>query len=346
MVAKALHVLGIESSCDETAAAVVNDQGKICSHIIWSQTDAHKPYGGVVPNVAARAHADAIESVVNQTLQQAELQVEGLDAIAVTKGPGLIGGLLVGVVFAKALAWAACKPLYAINHLEGHALTSRLVGTCPFPYLLLLMSGGHTQFFLVRDLGDYEQLGTSLDDALGEIFDKIGRKLGFDYPGGPKIEAASGRGDSKRFTFPKPLLGRKGCDFSFSGLKTAVAQAIDGCTLDAQTVADIAASFQETVAAVLRDRIARAIMKARQREPHLKRFVCSGGVAANQFLLRSIQQTVDEAGLDLLTLPPKLCTDNGAMIAWAGMERLRLGRQGLGLNFDAQARWPLGEVRL
>lgn len=344
-------VLGIETSCDETAAAIVSAQegglGAILGHCIPSQIALHASYGGVVPEVAAREHLDQIDWVVRDVFRQADVSVEDLSGIAVTAGPGLIGGVMVGVMFAKGLALAAQKPLYGINHLEGHGLVPRLSDALGFPYLLLLMSGGHTQFLLVRGVGAYVLLGSTLDDALGETFDKSARCLGLPYPGGPAIEALAKTGDPHRFDLPKPLIRRPGCDFSFSGLKTAVAlcaQKQGGAEgMDGQTRADLAASFQETVALVLEDRLKHAVALARMHAPDLTALVLAGGVAANRFLFQRLSEIAD---LPVVAPPLELCTDNGVMIAWAGLERQRLGFPEDGLGFSPRPRWPLAEVSI
>lgn len=340
-------VLGLESSCDETAAAVVrltdDGHGEILSDRILSQIEQHRPFGGIVPEVAARAHLECADAIVKGAMEDAGLGFDQLDAVAATGGPGLIGGVIVGVMTAKAIARARGIPFVAVNHLEGHALTARLTDGVEFPYLLLLVSGGHSQLLAVRGVGDYVRLGTTIDDAVGEAFDKSAKMLGLGYPGGPPIEAAAKLGDPKRFALPRPLKGRPGCHFSFSGLKAAVKRAIDalppGELLD-QDVNDMAASFQAAVADVIADRTKRAIFEFRDLCPGGDTLVVAGGVAANTALREALQTVTAREGMKLTAPPQKLCTDNGAMIAWAGIERLRLGHTD-GLDFAPRPRWPL-----
>ena len=336
-------VLGIETSCDETATALVRDDRRVLAERLLSQLDAHRPYGGVVPEIAARAHLDQLDRLIAETMAEAGLGFEALDGIAATGGPGLIGGVIVGVMTAKAIAAVAGRPFLAINHLEGHALSARLVAELPFPYLLLLVSGGHSQLLAVEGVGRYVRLGTTVDDAVGEAFDKCAKLLGLGYPGGPAIEAAARDGNPRRFALPRPLLGRPGCDFSFSGLKTAVRQTIAGLGVsgpDRQAVADLAASFQAAVADVLSDRAAHALATFRARYPAGESFVVAGGVAANEALRRRLEAVAGAHGYRFLAPPQRLCTDNGAMIAWAGIERLERGLI-TPLDFAPQPRWPL-----
>lgn len=340
-------VLGIESSCDETALALVREDGVVLSHALATQRDDHAPYGGVVPEIAARAHLAQIDRLYTKTLADAGLQLDAVDAIAVTSGPGLIGGVIVGVMFAKALAAAAQKPLIAINHLEGHALTVRLTHRVQFPYFLLLISGGHCQQLIVRGVGDYIRLGGTKDDALGEAFDKVAKMLGLPYPGGPALEKAAQAGNPSAYTFPKPLMGDGGCDFSFSGLKTAVRLTIEkevarAGALDSKIIADVAASFQHTVVQVLDDRVSNALRIA-QAEHSVTALAVAGGVAANQALGQGLRRLAEAHGLPLVVAPPALCTDNGVMIAWAGMERHVLGVAD-DLTIEPRARWPLVEL--
>jgi N6-L-threonylcarbamoyladenine synthase len=334
-------VLGIETSCDETAAAVVDDARRIRGQRLFSQIDQHRPYLGVVPEIAARVHIEHIDRLIEETMAEAGLGFADLDGIAATAGPGLIGGLMVGLMTGKAIAAAAGKPLVTVNHLEAHALSPRLVVDLPFPYLLLLVSGGHCQLLLVEGVGRFRRLGTTIDDAVGEAFDKVAKLLGLGYPGGPAIERAARTGDPARFPLPRPMLGRPGCHFSFSGLKTAVRQvAAAQATLDDATVADIAASFQAAVADVLADRTAQAIGIARATAPGLRHMVVAGGVAANQALRSRLMEIATEGGCDFVVPPAALCTDNAAMVAWAGLERLRLGLVD-DLAAPPRARWPL-----
>lgn len=343
-----MAVLGIESSCDETAAAVIDSAGKVLSHQVASQIKDHASWGGVVPQIAARAHAEVLGPLVQKTLQEADFAARDLEAVAATAGPGLVGSVMLGLVFAKTMAAALDKPFLAINHLEGHALLPRLTNDVRFPYLLLLISGGHTQFFVVNDLGSYVLLGQSLDDALGETFDKVGRLLGLPYPGGPHIEKIAQAGNPNAFNLPAPLKGRSGCDFSFSGLKTAVAlkvQALQKELQAPQAKADMAASFQHTIGQVLADRLRHAIKMARVHQPNLKTLVISGGVAANRALFQNMEEAAVPLGLQVVTPPPALCTDNGIMIAWAALERYQRGYRSP-LSTDARARWPLSKVTL
>jgi len=338
-------ILGIETSCDETAAALVCTDKTILSNVVFSQIEEHEAYGGVVPEIAARAHLQMIDEVVTNALTQANTTFEKLDAIAVTSGPGLIGGVIVGVMAAKAYASVHQKPFYAVNHLEGHALTARLTDDVPFPYLMLLVSGGHCQILVVRGIGKYSLLGQTIDDALGEAFDKTAKMMGLSYPGGPEIERIAKDGDEKRFTFPRPLLQRADCDFSFSGLKTAVRKAV--LELDklgevsAQDKADIAASFQYTVGEVLKVKLGRAISQFKQMHPEGESLVLAGGVAANQYL-RGVCEQIAKTGNMTLSCPPMaLCTDNAAMIAWAACEKINHNLQPDSLDVEPRARWKL-----
>lgn len=336
-------VLGLESSCDETAAAIVGKNRTIYANIILSQWQAHAPYGGVVPEIAARAHLEAIESVVTEAFRESGLGWSDISAIAATAGPGLIGGVIVGLTAAKGMALATGKPLLPINHLEGHALTPRLVEEIPFPYLLLLVSGGHTQLITVNGVGDYTLLGTTMDDAVGEAFDKTAKILKLAYPGGPEVEKRALQGDPKRFALPRSMIGTPHCNFSFSGLKTAVARL--AATLPqpfAKTdIADLCASFQATVADILCDRITTALPQFSGR--HL---VVAGGVAANRMLAERLQILARNNGLHFTAPPVRLCTDNAAMIAWAGLERLNHAPAPNALNALPRARWPLAELSI
>lgn len=341
-------ILGIETSCDETAAAiVVRDQfggANISSNVVRSQLDEHAAFGGVVPELAARAHVTYLDHIIAQACREAGVRLDEVDAIAATAGPGLIGGVLVGLTTAKALAAALGKPLIAVNHLEAHALTARLTNGIEFPYLMLLVSGGHSQFVLVRGVGDYERWGTTIDDALGEAFDKVAKLLSLGHPGGPAVEAMARQGDPKRFKFPRPLLREARLDFSFSGLKTAVRlQAEALAPLTEQDVADIAASFQAAVANVIEVRSRQALERFATELPDAPlQLVVAGGVAANRTIAAALEVVCARAGATLIVPPIPLCTDNGAMIAWAGAERFALGERD-GLDFIARPRWPLDQ---
>lgn len=347
-----IRVLGIETSCDETAASVVALDGdgapRILSNIVLSQIEEHAAFGGVVPEIAARAHVEALDGIVEAALADSGTELADIDAIAATAGPGLVGGLIVGLMTAKAIAAAANKPLIAINHLEGHALTARLTDGLDFPYLLLLVSGGHTQILAVRGVGDYQRWATTIDDALGEAFDKTAKMLGLPYPGGPNVENAAQTGDASRFAFPRPMKGSAQPDFSFSGLKTAVRQAATAIApLSDQDVADICASFQAAVADALADRVARALARFGETFPGTKNpaLVVAGGVAANRTIKATLERQCAEAGFAFVAPPLKLCTDNAAMIAWAGIERLREGMaQENGFDFVPRSRWPLDSI--
>jgi N6-L-threonylcarbamoyladenine synthase len=341
-----LTVLGIETSCDETAAAVVrlDESGvTILSDTIWSQTKEHAPYGGVVPEVAARAHVELIDRAIAEAMTKAGLTYAQLDGVAATAGPGLIGGVLVGLTAGKAIALAAGKPFVGINHLEGHALSARLAAQCDFPFLLLLVSGGHCQLLAVEGLGRYERYGATLDDAAGEAFDKAARVLGLGFPGGPALERAAADGDPNRFPLPRPLLDRPDCDFSFAGLKSAVVRLVETHgPLDAKGVSDAAAGVQAAIVDILADRAGRAM--DRFAETHAAggemRFVVAGGVAANTAIRERLDAESRARGFRLIAPPIRHCTDNAAMIALAGAEHLRAGRTDP-LDLEARARWPL-----
>lgn len=348
-----LRVLGIETSCDETAAAVVlrdddgasRGAGRVLSNVVLSQLAEHAPYGGVVPEIAARAHIETLDGLIAQALEEAGCGFDDLDGIAATAGPGLIGGLLVGLMTGKAIAAATAKPFVAVNHLEGHALTARLTDGVAFPYLLLLVTGGHTQILKIEDVGRYRRWGTTLDDAVGEAFDKVAKMLGLGWPGGPAVERLAEKGDPARFAFPRPMTGRAGCDFSFSGLKTAVrleAQRI--APLSDTDVADLCASFQAAVVDCLAERTERALSRFVEEAGAAPVLVVAGGVAANSAVRARLDGLVDSHGASLVAPPLKLCGDNAAMIAWAGCERLARGNSD-SLDAPARARWSLEEVR-
>ncbi len=341
-----MKVLGIETSCDETAAAVVGEDATILSNLVFSQLDEHRPYGGVVPEIAARSHLDRLDGLIRGALAEAKLGFTDLDGIAATAGPGLIGGVFVGVMTAKAMAAARGLPFIAVNHLEGHALTARLTGELAFPFLLLLVSGGHCQLAVVEGVGAYRHLGGTIDDAVGECFDKTAKLLDLGYPGGPAVEAAARGGDPARFGLPRPMMGRATLDFSFSGLKTAVRHKVAALAapLAERDVRDMAASFQAAVADVLAERCERALVHFQDSHGQAGPLVVAGGVAANAFLRARLEAVAKAAGTEMIAPPPKLCTDNAAMIAWAGLERLRLGLTD-DFGFAPRPRWPLEEVR-
>jgi N6-L-threonylcarbamoyladenine synthase len=338
-------VLGIETSCDETAAAVVerraDGSGRIVSDVVLSQVGEHAIFGGVVPEIAARAHVETLDGVIAAAMREAGLAFADLDAVAATAGPGLIGALVVGLTSAKAIALAAGKPLVAVNHLEGHALTARLTDGLAFPYLLLLVSGGHTQFLAVDGVGRYRRLGTTIDDALGEAFDKAAKLLGLGYPGGPAVEKAAAAGNPARFQLPRPMVGRPGADFSLSGLKTALRMAAEAAApLSEADVADLCASFQAAVAEVVADRAEHAMAVVAGERGGGGTLVVAGGVAANRAIQAALRAVAGRHGFGLIAPPLRLCGDNAVMIAWAGAERLALGLTD-GLDAPAHPRWPL-----
>jgi N6-L-threonylcarbamoyladenine synthase len=341
-------VLGIETTCDETAAAVVerfeDGRGTILSNIILSQVAEHAAYGGVVPEIAARAHVEALDHIIKRALAESGHGIDELDGIAAAAGPGLIGGVIVGLTTAKAIALVKRKPLIAINHLEAHALTARLTDGTPFPYCLFLASGGHTQIVAVLGIGNYVRLGTTMDDAIGEAFDKTAKLLGLGYPGGPQVEKEAMRGSATRFALPRPMQGRKDADFSLSGLKTALRlEAEKIAPLSDQDVADLCASFQQAVVDVVLDRLRAGLRMFRAKYGAPSALVAAGGVAANQAIRKVLHRLAFEVGSVLVAPPLELCTDNGAMIAWAGAERLALGLTDT-LEVAPRARWPLDEI--
>jgi N6-L-threonylcarbamoyladenine synthase len=334
--------MGIETSCDDTAVGIVDDSRCVRASIVAAQLAEHKPYGGVVPEVAARAHLDKLDDIIRAALAEAKVDLADMDGIAATCGPGLIGGVMVGAMTGKAIAAARGLPFIAVNHLEAHALTARLTHNVAFPYLLLLVSGGHCQLLLVKGVGDYRRLGGTIDDAAGECFDKCAKLLGLEYPGGPEIERAAAQGNPKTFDLPRPMLGRKGCDFSFSGLKTAVRQIVEEKGQE-NIRADMAASLQSAIADILADRTQNALQILHAEKQPVTALVVAGGVAANKAIGQALTQLAAKAGLPFVAPPPTLCTDNGAMVAWAGLERLRLGLQD-GLGVESRPRWPLAEM--
>lgn len=340
-----LTALGIESSCDDTAAAVVcgrpGEPATIRSSVVFGQGDLHAAFGGVVPEIAARAHAERLDMVAKQALDKAGTGLEDIDLIAVTAGPGLIGGVLSGVMFAKGLAAATGTPILGVNHLAGHALTPRLTDALPFPYLLLLVSGGHCQFLKVDSATGFRRLGGTIDDAPGEAFDKVAKLLGLPQPGGPAVEECAVEGDPDRFPLPKPLLDRPGCDFSFSGLKTAVVRARDALVAEQGGLKqddrnDLCAGFQSAVVDVIAEKSRRAILAAGD----ISAFAVAGGVAANGPIRAALKTVASDAGVAFTAPPLALCTDNGAMIAWAGIELWSAGQRD-DMGFSARPRWPL-----
>jgi N6-L-threonylcarbamoyladenine synthase len=341
-------VLGIETTCDETAAAVVyrdpEGQGEIRSNVIHSQFAEHRDFGGVVPEIAARAHVELLDGVISRAMEQASLRFSQLDGVAAAAGPGLIGGVIVGLTTAKAIALVTGKPLLAVNHLEAHALTVRLTHRVGFPYLLLLVSGGHTQLISVEDVDRYRFIGGTVDDAIGEAFDKTAKMLGLPYPGGPEVERCAALGDPTRFALPRPMIGRPEPNFSLSGLKTAVRlEAESIAPLSDENVADLCASFQAAIVDVIIDRIRVAFGILRNSAWKPRALVVAGGVGANLTIRAALEAVAAETATPLMLPPPELCTDNGAMIAWAGAERLARGLVD-GLETSPRARWPLGQA--
>jgi N6-L-threonylcarbamoyladenine synthase len=339
-------VLGIETSCDETAAAVVDGDGHILAETVLSQLREHAPFGGVVPEIAARTHLRYLSEQVRCAMAEAKVGFDDLGGVAATSGPGLIGGLIVGCQFGKGVAIANRLPFVAVNHLEAHALTARLPGLAeggaPFPYLLFLLSGGHSQCIAVTGIGQHVRLGGTVDDAVGEAFDKVAKLLGLDWPGGPALEKIAAEGDSASHPFPRPMMRRPGCDLSFSGLKTAVAQTVlrIGPDLSREQRADIAASFQQAVVDVLADRAAHAMDMMRSRFPEADLLVVAGGVASNASVRASLAEAAVSRGFRLVAPPVRLCSDNAVMVAWTGVERLRRGWSD-GFDSNARPRWPL-----
>lgn len=352
---RAILCMGIESSCDETSAAIVDSDRNILSHIIYSQIPEHQKYGGVVPELAARAHILAIDEVVRQTLAKANKTIDDIDVIAATAGPGLIGGVLVGWMAATGIAQAAGKPLVAVNHLEGHALVPRLHAACAsggdgavsveFPYLLMLASGGHCQILLVRGVGKYEMIGQTLDDSAGEAFDKVAKMLGLGYPGGPIVDARAKSGNPNAFHFPRPLCDKPGCDFSFSGIKTAARTFLEkqSAPYSDTLINDFCAAFQASVVDVIINRLGNALRDARVVAAAPKTLVVAGGVAKNSAIRAAMEQLAVAHGMTFAAPPMNLCTDNGAMIAWAGIENYRIGNI-VRTPIAPRPRWPLTEL--
>ncbi len=344
-------ILGIETSCDETAVAVVREDGKILSNLILSQLKEHEAFGGVVPEIAARTHMEHIDKLIKGALDDAGVSFSNLDAIAATSGPGLIGGVMVGMMAGKAIAAAHKLPFIGVNHLEGHALTARLTDQVQFPYLVLLVSGGHTQILVAENVGQYKRWGTTLDDALGECFDKSAKLMGLPYPGGPNLEKMAANCQNpaqalKKFPLPTPLKGRDGCDFSFSGLKTAVRNHVEKLPegdLTREDIADLAYSFQITVGKILQDRCHNAIQKflsTYSKNCEIPTLVVCGGVAANSHIRDILESLTKQANMDFMAPPMTLCSDNGAMIAWVGLEKLKHDMLDT-LDIAARPRWPL-----
>ena len=338
-------ILGIESSCDETAAAVVSSHKEILSDIIYSQIKEHEDFGGVVPEIAARCHLQATPWVVKQALEQAGITLDDLDAVCATAGPGLIGGVNIGIQTAKAIAYSKNIPFLGINHLEGHALTARLTNNAQFPFLLLLVSGGHTQLLIVRGVGDYMEIGTTLDDAAGEAFDKTAKILGVGYPGGPALEQRAKLGDPKAYDLPHPMKGKNNCNFSFSGLKTRVRHIYDQNSPMSETdISNMCASFQYAVAKSLENRVTKAMAIFKEHFSLEKPdFIIAGGVASNGHIKHTLNTTAQRNGFTFCVAPPRLCTDNAVMIAWAGIENLNIGNIDT-LDMPARPRWPLQDL--
>ena len=337
-------VLGIETSCDETAVAIIDDKKKIYSNKIYSQIDLHKKFGGVVPEIAARSHVEFLPYVLEEAIKEAKVDLKNIDAVAATGGPGLIGGVMVGVMYGKTIASALNKKFIAINHLEGHALVPRMTENIEYPYLLLLISGGHCQIVIVENLGKYHIIGKTIDDAAGEAFDKTAKLLGLGYPGGSIVEKYAKNGDEKAFDFPKPLLKKGECNFSFSGLKTAVKNQINKLEkISEKNKSDICASFQYTVSKIINHKIRESFKLFNSKFPHSMNVVISGGVAANQYIKNKLSENINALGYKLFYPPVNLCTDNAVMIAYAGIERLNNGDYS-NLDFEPKSRWNLDNI--
>ncbi len=345
---KKIRILGIETSCDETSVSVVEKdiygKVKILSNIVRGQIDIHRDFGGVVPELASRAHSEIIDTVTKKAIKKAGVDFKQLDAIAATGGPGLLGGLIVGTVFAKTMASALKIPFIAINHLEGHALSAQLENQIKFPYLLLLVSGGHTEFTIIKRFKKYDRIGTTLDDALGEAFDKTARLLNLGYPGGPEIEKCAETGDPNKFKFPKPIINEKNCNFSFSGLKSSIAQTVSNQKLTKKFKSDVSASFQKTIVDILNAKVKQAIQTFKLQNKNKKNMniVVAGGVAANKYIRNSLVDIGSRENCHFFFPSMKLCTDNGAMIAYAGLLRYE-EKLFSKLRFQPKPRWPLDE---
>ena len=347
-----VKVLGIESSCDETAVSIVevnkSDKGKILSNIVFSQIDEHSPFGGVVPEIASRSHVETLSPLIDQALEESCLKIDEIDGVAATSGPGLIGGLIVGLTTAKGIALGLNIPLIGVNHLEGHALTPILTNNILPPYILLLVSGGHTQLIMVKSIGQYSQIGTTIDDAAGEAFDKAAKFLDIGYPGGPALENLAKKGNNKKYNFPRPLQNSNECNFSFSGLKTSLireAKKIE--PINDRTLADLAASYQEAIIDCIKIKSEKAIRKIlrENQNTEIQYFVASGGVASNKAIRDSLTDLANKHEMKFIAPPMKFCTDNAAMIAWVGGLRLLRGQEDE-LNIPARARWSLEEMRI
>ena len=338
-------ILGIESSCDDTSIAIVDGKKNILSLVTKTQINEHKAYGGVVPEIASRSHLDSIKDITEQALDEANISIKEIDAVAATCGPGLIGGIIVGSTFAKGIAAMHNKDFIAINHLEGHALTARLTNDVEYPFLLLLISGGHCQVLIIDGIGKYKIIGQTLDDAAGEAFDKVAKMMHLGFPGGPIIEKRALSGNATKFNFPISLKGQKNCNFSFSGLKTAVKRQIEKLDNIDDNISDISASFQRTVGDILHDRIKYALEFYSQDHADNKTLVISGGVASNKYLKTRLDDVAQKYGFEVIAPPMKLCVDNAAMIAWAGIERLKLGIKN-DLSFTPRSRWSLEDLSI
>jgi N6-L-threonylcarbamoyladenine synthase len=347
-----MNILGIETSCDETAVAIVTDKREILANLVLSQLEEHSAFGGVVPEIAARAHLDHLDTLIRASMQDSGLKFEDLDGIAATCGPGLIGGVMIGMMAGKAIAAGHGKPFIAVNHLEAHALTARLTDDVAFPYLLLLVSGGHTQILVVESVGQYRNWGGTIDDAMGECFDKSAKLMGLPYPGGPNLEKAAAQCKDPlaaiaRFPLPKPMYKRPEPDFSFSGLKTAMRNHVEKLPegpLKPHDVADLACAFQHTVSEIAEERCEKAVLRFKEHYKTDGTLVVSGGVAANRMIRSTLHNIATRHSMAFSAPPLALCSDNGAMIAWTGVERLRLGLTDR-LDFAARPRWPLEEKR-
>lgn len=336
--------LAIESSCDDSAVAIVRNDKKILSNLVSSQINEHKLYKGVVPEIASRAHMKVLKSLITKSLEEANLDLSDISLIAATGGPGLIGGVITGTMYAKGLSSASKIPYLPVNHLEGHALTARLTNDVEFPYLLLLVSGGHCQFVIVEALGKYQLIGSTQDDAVGEAFDKVAKMLDLGFPGGPAVEQKALKGNAKKYIFPKPMCDRSGCDMSFSGLKTSVRNLIikNKDNINEELISDICASFQHTILQILEYKIDEAISEY-LKQFKVKNIVISGGVAANKYLITNLERSLKDKGFTLISPPGKLCTDNAAMIAWAGLEHFSKTSKNF-IDFCPRSNWPLSEI--